>query len=1560
MDHIGDLCDLIQTLCHLTDFRKYPDMAQQVLGAYVAIFIEGDFSARSAIIKRYWRLVDLGDGESSLPTLHGDTVATAAFMDDTGGLGPYGEHEGAPRTLLEAYGDDPFWFDLALECAMSYACNLDPQRLDQRETILPYPQQLRRLQRIRMDLNSQHEDLLQRASQAGVAGALDRDEVQGAREGLVDISKSIEEHLLHLVATLAATHCVENDFPDTIRGVDTGMVLMSQALQRYRDMLTDLDGVLIGIIRSQRGVHDQMDATAASTQMREVREAFGELHSDGSTVSTVGSSNTTLSSHNSASSGEIPRPEYAGVPNFGLQMRPQMSRSSFHTVRLNPITPIVAPRFGPGYDASHPPEEKADDGLHGGATGGHGQLPSPPVPPASTTPPGPPASAVPPGPVPPAPTTSDPAANTSLTVEEEDIVETLIKEGFVTTKEWERMRRPERTNVLRGYRSVRLDDGLHHRLIKAFIPHAEASPDASLVERLTSGFLACPDGWKLLSKIISESAVPICVLAGKTHKVPAPGPSGKLTQVERGDMARNPTELVQMVLKAARMANTSGAAREPDDANLKDHNEHITQITDRKKKEIDDKNKNCKMHQVISRMIDSGTSDPDTVSALAWDYFIWMLTGNEQSQKSTGLSLPIDAILSGCTTSATFDEGTGLSGKSKGLFNEITCQLIRECTPEPEVRDDVGSAFDYDIDAFLTGTGGGDDDHDAPTVRESERESEQASGQTLDGTTAGPSSGHAKSIELHMWSRVVGLILILGPGLTGASLSLPVSVHHTSELCAAASSACIAALKHAWCDHVDANPQSAFSAKVTNSTTTNRENIIEMGRAFSRAVSQPFASKVRQWRGQNAGKNPGQDQLDMIAEVAYFVPKSPNHRSTALTRAWDTTSAFVDLPLPHPGVPGASTPPLLESIAIALGDQQAFSYPSVINWFLGVIAVNPNADRALKAMSLVAANMRGDVLMTVLDNMAVCEVLESFLALHGGFGEVQKLFESMGIEYVSVTADGTAKEIPRFCTAYSMKKMVLRYLMLCEEYRGGDHFATHFTQNSEAQLAIKNLDLDGLMSRLEMYKLISPQLRAQNAVSSAASARRLQKFTQTLNVNLKGTAAFSVLENLVGPPSLTASVTFGMGDDGGPSGSTPPLSSGPLDPPGSGTGSGGAPVVALFIPADVLSKPDGEAADYFDRQLATAVKADQAHQVFTVLAQWTKMAYSYKRMARDQTRPMILRLKQAIEKVLAGTSIANCLVVRPPKPDRDDKSRIKPETIYVAEAMQRKLAQSVCRVDKGTGGLAYSHASSLRKAQRGVADFCLTRFVSPTLLSRWPDTLFHILKVKFFPNDKTYTRDVAHVHDQGQRTEAIGYADKEFFAKLPTGAADSPHTLVLAWTHLTAPSFKTRNKPGHKTGPPQLKAPKQPRKKGKARVQAETETKEAADASAAEVVPDGAPPADAAAAGPPAGPPPTAAQVARLDAITTRLADLQAQEAAYQQRQQIEAVAKVTAQATADMTVDRLEARAMGAPAGNRSAQSHASQASPGRASPSADEVAAASRRSAIADIQAEMRAHGR
>ena len=69
-----------------------------------------------------------------------------------------------------------------------------------------------------------------------------------------------------------------------------------------------------------------------------------------------------------------------------------------------------------------------------------------------------------------------------------------------------------------------------------------------------------------------------------------------------------------------------------------------------------------------------------------------------------------------------------------------------------------------------------------------------------------------------------------------------------------------------------------------------------------------------------------------------------------------------------------------------------------------------------------------------------------------------------------------------------------------------------------------------------------------------------------------------------------------------------------MNPPGPGAGSAGVPVVALFIPADVLSKSDGEAADYFDRQLATAVKNDQAHQVFTVLAMWTKMTYCTRRV----------------------------------------------------------------------------------------------------------------------------------------------------------------------------------------------------------------------------------------------------------------------------------------------------------------------------------------------------------
>ena len=124
------------------------------------------------------------------------------------------------------------------------------------------------------------------------------------------------------------------------------------------------------------------------------------------------------------------------------------------------------------------------------------------------------------------------------------------------------------------------------------------------------------------------------------------------------------------------------------------------------------------------------------------------------------------------------------------------------------------------------------------------------------------------------------------------------------------------------------------------------------------------------------------------------------------------------------------------------------------------------------------------------------------------------------------------------------------------------------------------------------------------------------------------------------------------------------------------------------------------------------------------------------------------------------------------------------------------------------------------------------------------------------------------------------------------------------------------------------------RRADKARVGAETEAKAAADASAAEVPPADTPPADAGAAAPAANSPPTPAVAARLDAIAARLADLQAREAAYQQTKQINAVAV----ATTAMTVDQLEARAMGTPAGNQSARPQASQAPQ-----SADEVEAAS-----------------
>ena len=127
----------------MTDLQKFPDMAQQVIGAYVAIVLEGDFSARYKLIKRYWQLV--GDDAIDLPSLIRDPVAASAFRDDTEASDPFEEHEGRPRTVREAFGEDPLAFDMALEIAASYALNFERELAERRDTLLPYPFQLRTL-----------------------------------------------------------------------------------------------------------------------------------------------------------------------------------------------------------------------------------------------------------------------------------------------------------------------------------------------------------------------------------------------------------------------------------------------------------------------------------------------------------------------------------------------------------------------------------------------------------------------------------------------------------------------------------------------------------------------------------------------------------------------------------------------------------------------------------------------------------------------------------------------------------------------------------------------------------------------------------------------------------------------------------------------------------------------------------------------------------------------------------------------------------------------------------------------------------------------------------------------------------------------------------------------------------------------------------------------------------------------------------------------------------------------------------------------------------------------
>ena len=305
---IVDLCGIIQTLCHLTDLQGFPGMAQHVIGAYVAIFLEGNFSARHTFIKRFWKLVEDGDG--GLPLLIIDPVATVAFTDDTNGSDPSGEHEGSPRTVLEAYDDNPLWFDILLEIATSFACNCDQELVDRRDTLLPYPSQLRRLHDIRVELNNNHTDLLQRAQEAGILDDLDSRDVHMTREILEDIGRSIEARLLRAVATFAATHPTSSDFGDSTRGVDTQLVLMSQTLVSYRTLLSGLGDVISATLRSQRGTHVQGNTTVGSAQMREVHDFMQTGSADPDTSTLTGgslSSSDTISSRNSTSSGSSTR-----------------------------------------------------------------------------------------------------------------------------------------------------------------------------------------------------------------------------------------------------------------------------------------------------------------------------------------------------------------------------------------------------------------------------------------------------------------------------------------------------------------------------------------------------------------------------------------------------------------------------------------------------------------------------------------------------------------------------------------------------------------------------------------------------------------------------------------------------------------------------------------------------------------------------------------------------------------------------------------------------------------------------------------------------------------------------------------------------------------------------------------------------------------------------------------------------------------------------------------------------------------------------------------------------
>ena len=1399
-----------------------------------------DVTMSSDILKTYLKVVIQGDYRARKRLIKAHWVRTSTgwnFDDEGNGKSDHVAAEAMQDTtpssgdvgvtIHDSYGENILTFDVILELAMSYFLNYSDESDEQRLELEQSSSAIRRLQGDVAECNQNSADLLAAAHSSGAEVTI---RLRDALRQLNQVERNLVAYHLRVITGLVLPRSMgKSNFNDSMNELDTEIdraFVTLKATQASMSRLREITGAAPG------------NTTVGSEAMRAFMMT-GSASTEATTVPELGSYSGS-GSGSSTSTQEIPSPSdlRRAVP------------SPIPHIRLPPLD---YSQLSPQGRSTSDLEEKA-----------------PPPVEATSRPP------------------VQPEDHPRLDVPTDAEVQASLLAGHLTSKEWSRFNSNQQKEIFRFYRSICCPDGLHHRMITEFLPHMTLSPDAGLLDKLTSGFLNHEDGFNVLCRIVSESAVSVFQLLDRTRKIPGRGAGGELGEIEVGERVSSPEELTFVAVEALRYITTDRSHDSPDDTEtVKETKKLLQKISDRGERELDAKNKDSKIQKLLLDMFEAGTNDPDVISKLIWDYFLWMLSGDQQSQSSSGLSLPLSTILTGCGVPPSFDEATGLSGTPREIFSSQVTQLVRLHSPGPVPTDE--ESVRWGLDTFLDDKGPTrDDDLDdfrsAPSEHGSYASQQHCSG----GGGSDSGSEYVRSLEHHLWSQIIGIFLILGPGLDGTVLGYPKSMRIAADVCAKASEACIKALKHAWCTFPEAYPNSEFGQKARNSTTTNRDGHIDLQNVCDRAVNPTYDSKAKAWYFANPGRKLPRREGEILASVAYMVPKAVlgTHNTTYLLLPWSRRSYFGNLPFPHPNQVGATTPPLFEITGILVHNEKAFSWASLANFWLHKVSTFPTPWKAFRALSIIAGQMQGDVNMTVEDNMQCCQLLQDFVGVHCGFGECRTLLENLGIAYTTVTVQGVARQIPVMLTAQALAANRLVWLATNTSYRGGTVFA-NMAQEPSTTEHIRKLEYATLYKELYVNRFLElPAFqRNQDAVDPDASARRLRKLAASLQIDgkVKWDPAFSLLCCALGVDC--------DGSGGEPASGSTPATSDNSDGPASEV-----TVVAAAIPAEILAMADSQVANHYRSELDAARDSNNGFQVFDALGGWTRVATSNQRRVEDR-RPMLEGIRQAVDELLP-TSLRGLLVIKPPK---QLSGKVLPEMLSVDDKLGRAAAKSVCRFNGGNGGLV--NPNNLTKPQRAVVDFCLARFAPPNQLTRWPDTLFHILKRKF-PGD--FTRETIH-----RDKAVVAYANEMYYARPPTGVAGrGSHVLVLSLTGSAKPgSDKTKDR--------KLK------KAEKAKKAKEKADKEAADKAAADASSTGAADGSNSAATPPAsgsgaspGPVPlTDAEREFLEQAELRRSTILATRAARDQAATVQAVASSAATQAATSVVNQLHAQAGMAPA---------------------------------------------